>query len=684
MSRWVVFDWETRSLCDLKKAGTYRYSIDPSTELLCGAYENHKGTRGLWLPGMPCPFSPEVLRDYTFIAHNALFEIWIWQNVATPDYGWPECPPLSQWHDTMARALQLALPAGLDNVLRALKAPVHKDKEGSKLTISLSRPDRKTKMLPVVTPAILHRVGDYCLNDIADEVWLHKRIGWLPPEERVCWETSMETNFMGLGLDMEYVAAAQAIVDDASAPLIEEFKALTGMGVNQRDKVLEWVRGQGVEIADMTKGTLSEMLGGSDDDVEADSAGGYESYSDPGDDAEGEDQQQVLPPGVERALRIRQLVGSASIKKLAAMRACVGWDGRARGLLVYHGTTPGRQTAKIVQPHNFPRGTVTIDDEPPDPEQLVSLIKTRDYQLLEQVYGRGAVEIIVSSLRHGIVAAPDHDLLAGDYAGIQLRTVLALAGQHDKMDLMAAADRKESKYNAYVDMAELIYHRDISKVANLAEYTIGKNAVLGLGFQGGGGMFQTKMAPKESRSFCDEVVRVYRKEWAPQVPPLWYGLQAAATKAVWTGLPHEAFGITYSMEDIWLKTTIHNGTSIYYAYPERCREQMPWDPTETRQGFTYWVQKQGRWTQRHAFGGQLTENAVMKIEREIMEGAKGRLKAHGYKLPFEVHDEALAERLRSQVDMVEFRGLMEDVEPWVRELRIPIKVEVWQGPRYKK
>lgn len=675
--KWVVLDWESRSLCDLKKAGTYRYSIDPTTELLCGAYENHKGTRGLWLPGQPCPFSPEVLRDYTFIAHNALFEIWMWQNVATPDYGWPECPPLSQWHDTMARALQLALPAGLDNVLRALKAPVSKDKEGSKLTISLSKIGKKTQQWPDLTPEIIDRVGAYCLNDIADEVWLHKRIGWLPAEERACWETSMEMNFMGLGLDTAYVDAAQAIVDEASKPLIEEFRALTGVGVNQRDKILAWCRENGLEtIHDMTKETLKQLLG-SDEDGEAD-----DDASDP--EADGDQAHVVLPENVERALKIRQLVGSASIKKLAAMKACVGWDSRARGLLVYHGTTPGRQTAKIVQPHNFPRGTVTIDDAPPDPQQLVDLIKTRDWQLLEAVYGRGAVEIIVSSLRHGIVAAPGHALLAGDYAGIQLRTVLALAGQHDKVALMAANDRGEAKYNAYLEMSELIYHRPISKVANLAEYTIGKNAVLGLGFQGGGGMFQTKMAPKESREFCDEVVRVYRKEWAPQVPPLWYGLQDAAVKAVWTGVPHEAFGVTYSREDIWLKATIHNGTSIYYAYPERCMEQMPWDPTEERKGFTYWVQKQGRWTQRHAFGGQLTENVVMKIEREIMEGAKRRLKAAGYRFPFEVHDELIAERPASEVDMAEFKGIMEAVEPWVRELKIPINVEAWTGERYKK
>ena len=670
---WVVVDFESASYANLKRTGAYRYWADPTTEALCLGWKTMSGRRGCWWPGDPCPFPDKVFDDYMFVAHNAAFERCGWEYMQR-EFGWRPVP-LQQWHDTMAVALYRALPASLDKLLIALRMPFEKDKDGTKAVLTLSKPD-KHGHYPERTPELKARIEHYCLDGDVEQQWaLHRRLGWLPPAERKIWELSQEVNDRGIRIDMDFVRAAQKIVDEASRPLMAEFEALTGVRVNQLNKIIGWCKDEGVDLPDMKKETLAALLGDDEPDEDVD----------PG-EVEDEVENGVvhLPAPVERALKIRQLIGSASIKKLKAMRECVGYDGRARGLMIYHGTTPGRQTAKLLQPHNFPRPTVKEDGDFVDPQALVAAVKTGDWQWVEALYGP-AVEVVVSGLRHAICAEQGSEYFSGDYSGIQLRTVLAMAGQTDKTALVSAKDRGESDYNAYLDMAGRIYKRPITK-KDLAEYTIGKNAVLGLGFQGGPKMFKTKMAPKESLEFCQTVVDTYRQEWAPCVPELWKGLQWAAIDTVWDGTPHESHGIVYFLRDTALVARFPDASEISYQYPEKTRRLAPWStedkPVHLR-GFSYKVVKQGRWISRDAFGGQLTENAVMHIERQIMEGAKQRLRANGYLQVLEVHDENITEQTIGR-SLDEFRQIMEAVEPWVVQMGIPIQVDCWQGPVYRK
>src|SRR5262249_11938447 len=48
-------DYETRGHAILKTVGTYKYAIDPSTEVLCCAYAVDDGPVQLWTPGNPVP-----------------------------------------------------------------------------------------------------------------------------------------------------------------------------------------------------------------------------------------------------------------------------------------------------------------------------------------------------------------------------------------------------------------------------------------------------------------------------------------------------------------------------------------------------------------------------------------------------------------------------------------------------
>ena len=442
--RSYIGDFETASDCNLKRCGAWVYADHPTTEILT-FWWGDENKRQCWHPGDDREELIKIANDdkVTIIAFNAGFEKAIWRTIMVPAYGFPDIPN-SRWHDVQAVCAMKVLPQDLDRAIQVLRLPDMKDKAGSKATIALSKTNKRGTYDR--SPAALAATDLYCEQDVLSEAGLHARVGWLPPGERSVWLLNQRINERGLRLDLPYINAAQRVVDAATEPLAIEFKSLTGgLDFTQMAKIKDWCAGQGVTLHDMTKERLAAMLGEDIDATEDD-----ENDTDPG------AYHVEFPDAVRRALSIRQLIGSASIKKLARMRECVCSDGRARGLLQYHGTGPGRSAGRLFQPHNFPRGTTRVDGKAPDPEALVAAIMTGDPDYVEMLFGP-PVEAVVSGLRHAIIAEHGRVLLTGDYAGIQARTVLAVAGQHDKTALMAAGA------DIYCDMASQIYKCKVTK-----------------------------------------------------------------------------------------------------------------------------------------------------------------------------------------------------------------------------
>lgn len=669
----LELDFESASPIDLKKAGADAYWESPSTEPLVLSGLHSDGRRFRWYPGDPTPpLYQEAYDDpgTSFIAHNVRFERAGFRHVMGPVYHWPE-PPLTKWHDSQAVAALKAIPLALEKALQVMRIPAAKDMEGNRLTLSLSRVNRKTGRMPEITPVILERVGAYCDIDVDTQALLHRRIGWLPEHERRLWLLNQKINDRGIGLDMDLVAAMQDVVARGSAPLAAEYAEITGgLKMTQLDKTKSWLMDQGVILPNMAKETLEELLGSDDEDFEP----------------TGDLDYLELPPHVERALRIRQLIGSSSIKKLDSMEACVMNDGRARGLIQYRGTGPGRNSGRLLQPQNFPRGTVIGDVD-----AKVKAIMSRDLDAIQAEFGN-PVELVVSSLRHTLVAGRKKVFLSGDYSGIQARAVLGVAGQHDKAQLMAEG------LDVYIDMACEIWPElrfdlrnpelvKLFKKLHLEERQTGKNSVLGLGFQMAGPKFRLKYAKERPLTFAEGIVSTYRTKWAPKVPKLWRGLQDAALEAVISGKETEAYGITYRIEDAWLVAHRPGGGEMSYFNPQLVRRVMPWsDPgdPDIRLAWTYQAQKMGRWLTIDAFGGQLAENYIMGIERDIIAKSQLVLEKNGFPLVLEVHDENVVEVDERGLDEKAFEQIMLDVEPWVRQKGIPIQVDTWAGDRYRK
>lgn len=667
---WLLGDFETFSSCDLKKSGAWRYAEDPTTGVICFCYELSTGYKGTWTPGNEQTMLAGLAADpdVTFVAHNAQFEKAIWRHIMVPDFGFPDIPN-KRWDDTMATCAHKALPQELEEVLRVLRLDSQKDMEGRKVTLGMSKTDKKGNYDRSLVKR--ERAIEYCAQDVHGEVALLKRVGRLSPAERNAWLLNQRSNERGIRLDLDFVRAAQKIVDDASLPLLQEFDKITGgIAPTQGQKFVAWLRNRGCAIDNLQKETVSALIGNHEGD-------------DDEDDFPREPNSVALAPDVHRALRIRQLVGSASIKKLKRMELCVSTDGRARGLSQYHGTSPGRAAGRLLQPYNFPRGTLKLDGKAPKPELIVDAIMTGDYQYVEQVTGVGAVEVVVSSLRHALVPNPDRVFISGDYAGIQARVVLALAGQKDKLGIFSDDRTGRKGEDIYLDMASQIYKRPCT-ADDKAERQTGKNSVLGLGFQMGWQKFKFKYAQEQSDEFAQEIVRVYRKEWAPQVPFCWYGLQDAAVKCVHHGRPTEAYGISYALEDNALSCRLPSGRKIWYQHPQKVMKPVPWDAEDIRPAFDYWRMKNGRWQCISAFGGLLTENVVMGIEVDIQRHAQFLCEKAGFPVVLEVYDEIVVEPEKANADEKAFKQILLDVEPWVKHLEIPIAVETWVGDRYRK
>jgi DNA polymerase len=429
----------------------------------------------------------------------------------------------------------------------------------------------------------------------------------------------------------------------------------------------------------LSKDNVAKLLGEQDDEEE--------DLTDQEDDYDRESSQQALQGAYRRPLEILQAVGSASIKKLAAMQACCGSDQRAHGLLQYHGTGTGLWSGRLLQPQNFPRPSLKVvvgfnkDGSEifkgHDPEQLVEAIKTGDAEYVRMMFGE-PIHAVVSGLRHCIVAAPGMLLESADLKQIQARIVLALAGQFDKVKLM------EGGATPYVPMAESIFKRKINKEVDLAEYTIGKNTILGCGFGMGAPTFRRRYCPNQSIEYAKKAIDTYRQEFAPMVPELWKGLEHAATKAVWDRVPMEAYGIQYRLEDGWLTARLPSGRKLWYYDPRPVRKAMPWDKDDIRPSFEYSTWKFGQWIRRTGYGGLETQNVVSGIARDLLVNGMFNIEAAGHPMVFNVHDENIAEVPEALADAKKFDQYMTTVPDWAKALRIPVASDCWVGPRYRK
>lgn len=664
--RYVVVDFETASRADLQKIGAWKYAADMSTFPLCLALKvvtDNKPTPTRCLSEKQLHArDPELMAlaqdpAVIFIAHNAGFEQAMWKFHMVP-MGYPELPP-ERWHDTMAVAGMKALPLGLDALVTALELPVKKDMDGHRLMLTMCKPDRLGGWSQH-NEFNLNRLYQYCDTDVDAQYGAYIATQGLGPSEREIWILDQKINQRGILIDTEFVHACINVLEQVRVPMVERFRELTGLNPTQRAKVLNWVNDQGVALGDMKKATLDAIL-------------------DPDDEFGIEDLGEPLPYNIHEVLTLRRSLASSSVSKLERMLQCAGNDGRVRYATQYHGARTGRDVGRLIQIQNYPRGEIG-DRQGLTADILADAIMTRDVGLIKELWGDDIFSAIISSLRSCIVPEKGKVIVSGDYAAVEARNLLSMAGQHDRVEQMHAG------LDVYSETASLIFKRPINRKdpSMQREGQIGKNTFLGSGYGLGPVGFRARFAPKDSIELAKMAIDAYRKEVAPMVPKFWYGLWQASVDAVWCNraMAYSYEGIEFRKEGDFLTMRLPSGRKIWYHRPRKGTSFTP--QGDEKPSWTF-MSYQGKKFRRHlAWHGMITADCIQGSARDLIMGAMKRAEAAGLYTIFKVHDELVFEEV-DRPDLIRtVEQIMEDVEPWALERKFRVKANVESMLRYRK
>lgn len=659
----IHIDFETRSNVDLKKTGVHVYAADESTDVWCMAYAIDDGPVELWTPDdlfLPFPESllnPESL-DVQIYAHNAAFELAIWNGCMTRRYGWPALPT-HLVHCTMALAYAMALPGSLENAASALGLAMGKDKEGHRLMMQMSGPRRIEKDGTLIwwdDDARKQRLYEYCKQDIVVERELEKRLMKLPAVERELWLLDQEINNRGVYIDLPAVNAAIALVEYEKERLDKEMEIATGGRVAACSQVAEltrWIQEHGIEIDGLAKADVAALLEGT----------------------------TALPDAVRRALELRREAAKSSTAKLKSMAQAVSADSRVRGIFQYHGASTGRWAGRRIQPQNLPRPTISQKDIEYAIGVMVSLPTKEAAETLNFMYG-SAMQTISDCLRGMITAAPGHDLIAADFSAIEARVLAWLAGQDDVLAIFKGHGK------IYEHAAAGIYGKRMEDVTK-DERQIGKVAVLALGYQGGVGAFQTMArgyGVKITDERADEIKYAYRQS-NQHIVRYWYALEDAAKAAVRN--PGKIFTagaqgreVRFKKSGSFLFCRLPSGRCLTYPYARAVEK-------ETKIGFKEVLSYKTtdsltkKWEESDSYGGLLSENVTQAVARDLLASAMLLLNQRGYIIPpMHVHDEIVCEVPEGFGSVEEMETLITEPPVWAKDC--PIAAEGWRGKRYRK
>lgn len=652
-------DFETRSSrVDLRKVGVHRYAADPSTEVLCCAYAVDDGPVQLWVRGDPVPAEfIEAARNpnWVVVAHADHFEAAIERHIMAPRYGWPEIP-FERRECSQAMCLAAGLPAKLGAAADALELAFRKDAAGERLMHQVSKPRRAHKD---EDPAETHwfedqerldRLYSYCRQDVETERELYGRVPMLSPAEQELRRLSNKINERGFYVDRGFAEAARKIAKAAAPEIDAELSELTGgavTGINQVARLLQWLQQNGCTLKKLDRKAIGRQL-----------------------DERGDELLSL----VQRVLELRLGGAQAAVKKIDALLARAGDDGRIRGAFRFHGASTGRWAGEGFQPQNLKKPIAE------DLDAAIAAVATGDYGHVKKLYPR-PLSVVGDCSRSMICAAPGHVLIGADFGAMKSRVLAWVAGEEWKLNSYRRFDAThDPRDEPYCETACKIFRVSSGSYTKQSpERGVGKTCDLAFGYMGGLGAWR-KFEPGR---FSDEEVEKFKREWRaahPNIRRYWYNSDRAAWNAVRErGRVFRCGPVVFRSNGAFLQLKLPNGRKLSYPRPRIIGD-------EREQHVVFADNSAGQFKDcrhgRGAYGGTWTENIVQAISRDLLAEAMLRIEAAGYSIVLHVHDEIACEVPIGFGSTEAFTRLMVRKPSWAPEL--PIAAEAWSGPRYAK
>jgi DNA polymerase len=272
-----------------------------------------------------------------------------------------------------------------------------------------------------------------------------------------------------------------------------------------------------------------------------------------------------------------------------------------------------------------------------------------------------------AGLRDALRAPDGYTVLVGDSSNIELRTVMALAGQDD------VTEKLRNGVDLYCDFASKLFGREITK-KDKAERFLGKTAMLGLQYGAGAARFQ-EMVRLAKRS--DPGVELIDLARAYKIVDLYRSVHYKVVE-LWKRcdkviLPDIANGCTMTNVDVngWFVTQwdgFGRPGEPGVMYNELSHDGKDWTYTMGRQRV-------------NLHGAKVVENLSQHAAMQIVMWQTARINQR-YPVKLSVHDEAVCV-VRNE-ELAEARAYMEEclslTPKWCRS--IPVSCETGVGPSY--
>ena len=665
VSEVLYLDTETYSSIPLKD-GVHKYS--EAVEVMIVAYALDDGPVNVWdvTSGEPMPEAlSQALADESVMvwAHNVAFDRTVLKASLGIDIA------LERWRCSMCLAYMHSMPGSLDSLCAALEVAQDKRKlkSGKDLVRLFCIPPTEASGRKRATrhthPEKWQEFLEYAGGDIvAMRECIAKLPKWnLNASELALWQLDRIINERGIAVDLDFCRAAVQAADAEKARLAERASEMTDGAVHaatQRDALLaHLLKAYNVSLPDMQAGTIERRL-----------------------------EDPELPEPVKELLSIRLQASGTSVSKYKAFLRATSSDGRLRGTLQFGGASrTNRWAGRLVQLQNLSRVPKYLKN------QYDFAVETIKCGAVELVY-QNAMDVIGSTVRGALIAAPGKKLCRADLSNIEGRVLAWLAGEDWKLKAFANGD------DLYIEGYSRSFGIPVEEVradeeAGGTMRLIGKVQELACGFQGAVGAFGS-MAKlygvnlEEDRVL--EIVRAWRSA-NPKIVALWYDLEDAAISAVNNaGTTYTCGRLKLRRDGQWLRIRLPSGRVLCYPSPR-------WEPkkivdadtgktVDNPNGGLSYVglnQYSRRWERLRTYGGRLAENCTQATARDVFAEGLKRCEANGYPVVMHVHDEAICET----PDTDEYSGeavarFLATPPDWAEGL--PLAAEGSETKRYRK